>query len=441
ASGVDGTRTLIVRALAEPMTGDWVELAGEFYEVVSRDREHGDVWTIVVRVPVAAGGAEPAFSGIGDDDLRVRQYSVTPFATVRFAITARHGEVVERFDGLAIDERHPRYFAKDGIVNGASALIAVAARPAAATAIGIEAMPAAVAAGPRGSDDPPTPAGVRAALEALEYESEPALVCAPDILTFEDEAVQQGLVGALTLHAEKMGRFAIVDAPEFSGELPPTQELVSWRKQTVNSTYAAVYAPHVRILNPVPGATNAVAVVPPSGFVAGVMARTAVFRAPANQPVRNVLGVTRPFLRAHQDALNPSGVNLIRTFPGRGTLVWGARNATDDVQWRYVNVRRLFLMIEHSVEQSTQWAVFEPNTQSTWLAIRVSVENFLEGQRLAGALAGSAPEESYRVRVGLGFTMTEDDVDNGLVITEVSIAPAKPAEFVVFRFSHKRLTD
>jgi phage tail sheath protein FI len=98
-------------------------------------------------------------------------------------------------------------------------------------------------------------------------------------------------------------------------------------------------------------------------------------------------------------------------------------------------------MIEKSVEDGTQWVVFEPNTAQTWIRIKASLENFLDQQWRAGALAGSKPEEAYRVRVGLGQTMSETDIDLGLVITEVAIAPSKPAEFVVFRFSHKRLSE
>ena len=185
--------------------------------------------------------------------------------------------------------------------------------------------------------------------------------------------------------------------------------------------------------------------VPPSGFVAGVFARTdrerGVHKAPGNERVNGIVGLAEQYSQRRQDLLNPNAVNLIRSFPGRGTRIWGARNATDDVTWRYVNVRRLFSMIETSVDRSTQWVVFEPNTATTWIRIKVSVENFLDQQWRAGALAGTRPEEAYRVRVGLGETMTETDIDVGLVITEVAIAPAKPAEFVVFRFSHKRLSE
>jgi phage tail sheath protein FI len=166
-----------------------------------------------------------------------------------------------------------------------------------------------------------------------------------------------------------------------------------------------------------------------------------VHKAPANERVRGVVGLDEDYTQRRQDLLNPAGVNLIRAFQGRGIRVWGARTASDDTAWRYVNVRRLFNLIETSVERSTMWVVFEPNTTSTWLRIRVSVENFLDQLWRSGALAGTTAEQAYRVRVGLGETMTETDIDLGLVVTEVAVAPAKPAEFVVFRFSHKRVTE
>ena len=194
-----------------------------------------------------------------------------------------------------------------------------------------------------------------------------------------------------------------------------------------------------------PDSTERFRTVPPSGFVAGVFARTdrerGVHKAPGNERVAGIVGLSQAYTQRRQDLLNPGSVNLIRAFPGRGTRIWGARNATDDVTWRYVNVRRLFNFVETSVEAGTQWVVFEPNTASTWIRIKVSLENFLDQLWRSGALAGTSPEQAYRVRVGLGETMTETDIDLGLVITEVAIAPAKPAEFVIFRFSHKRLSE
>jgi phage tail sheath protein FI len=166
-----------------------------------------------------------------------------------------------------------------------------------------------------------------------------------------------------------------------------------------------------------------------------------VWKAPANERVSGIVGLRTQYTKGRQDFLNPQGINLIRSFPGRGTRIWGARNLTDDTEWRYTNVRRLFLYLENSIDGGTQWVVFEPNDATTWLRVRVSVENFLNQVWRAGGLAGSTPEEAYRVRVGLGVTMTETDIDLGLLIIEVAAAPVKPAEFVVFRISHKRLTE
>jgi phage tail sheath protein FI len=185
--------------------------------------------------------------------------------------------------------------------------------------------------------------------------------------------------------------------------------------------------------------------VPPSGFVMGVYARTdndrGVWKAPANERVKGLDHLIVPYTQRRQDLLNPKGVNLLRSFPGRGMRIWGARNLTDDTQWRYVNVRRLFLFLENSIDGGTQWVVFEPNDATTWLRVRVSVENFLNQVWRAGGLAGATPEQAYRVRVGLGQTMTETDIELGLLIIEVAVAPVYPAEFVVFRISHKRLTE
>jgi phage tail sheath protein FI len=284
-------------------------------------------------------------------------------------------------------------------------------------------------------------ADLKAGFLALETETEPAMVVCPDALTLGDDLLTADVIGSMITHCETFRRFAIIDAPDESED----QDLADWRLTNVASTYAATYAPFVRIINLVPGATQRVVDVPPSGFVAGVFARTdnerGVWKAPGNERVDGIVGLTQAYTQRRQDLLNPSGVNLIRAFPGRGRRIWGARNSTDDVTWRYVNVRRLFNYMENSIERGTQWVVFEPNIATTWLRVRVSVENFLDQIWRAGGLAGTSPEQAYRVRVGLGETMSETDIDLGLIIIEVAVAAAKPAEFVVFRFSHKRLSE
>ena len=168
-----------------------------------------------------------------------------------------------------------------------------------------------------------------------------------------------------------------------------------------------------------------------------------VWKAPANVAVASVIALAQTFTDADQGLLNidpTSGksINVIRSFTGRGTLVWGARTlAGNDNEWRYIPVRRLFIMIEESAQKSTAFAVFEPNTAETWLKVRAMIESFLYGLWQQGALAGSKPEAAYFVHVGLGTTMTAQDILEGRMIVEIGIAAVRPAEFIILRFSHK----
>ena len=189
------------------------------------------------------------------------------------------------------------------------------------------------------------------------------------------------------------------------------------------------------------------ATLPPSGAVAGIYASVdrdrGVWKAPANVAVASVIALDQTFTDADQGLLNidpTSGksINVIRSFTGRGTLVWGARTlAGNDNEWRYIPVRRLFIMIEESAQKSTAFAVFEPNTAETWLKVRAMIESFLYGLWEQGALAGSKPDAAYFVHVGLGTTMTAQDILEGRMIVEIGIAAVRPAEFIILRFSHK----
>lgn len=370
----------------------------------------------------------------------LRAFVPTTFQPLRFSLTVAGAAGAEAYRGLALDPAHPQYFARDGMINEVSELVTVAPRPAAAGAPSPTTTPAYAVPVAVGADRVATSQDYKAAVATLEAEPEPAMLICPDLLTFDDDLIQFDLVDTLVRHCEKFRRFAVLDAPA-----GPDDKVLTWRNTAVASTYAAVFAPHLKIVNLDPTAVDRYRTVPPSGFVAGVMARTdrerGVHKAPGNERVNGIVGLAEQYTQGRQELLNPNGVNLIRSFPGRGTRVWGARNATDDTTWRYVNVRRLFNMVETSVDRGTQWVVFEPNTATTWLRVKASVEGFLDQLWRAGALAGESADQAYRVRVGLGQTMTEADIDLGLVITEVAIAPAKPAEFVVFRFSHKRLSE
>ncbi len=430
---------VVVQCAVAPEVGELVDFGATRLRITGVDNPTGSVYVLSFaatdNISAAAIASDPG-------RFPLVTFASTAFSPLRFSLAvAEGGTVVESFGGLALDPAHPQYYARDGVVNGVSAYVTVAPRAAGAPAISETSMPAFVATTQAGVHGTPTGADYKAGLLTLETVSEAAMVVVPDTVTFTDPLLQADLVGAVVTHCEQFRRFAIIDAPDLAND----PKLLEWRNTTVASTYAAVYAPHLRMVTIDPDSTERFATVPPSGFVAGVFARTdrerGVHKAPGNERVSGIVGLSQTYTQRRQDLLNPGSVNLIRAFPGRGTRIWGARNATDDTTWRYVNVRRLFNFVETSVEAGTQWVVFEPNTASTWIRIKVSLENFLDQLWRSGALAGTSPEQAYRVRVGLGETMTETDIDLGLVITEVAIAPAKPAEFVVFRFSHKRLSE
>ncbi|MFF1509287.1 phage tail sheath subtilisin-like domain-containing protein [Streptomyces sp. NPDC058326] len=435
----DATDGLVVRCVRRPEPGtDFIELEGDTKHAVKSVEKHGNAYLVFVEgsgtVAVGTGLRYPLY-----------RFERTSLTAQRFTLkVSEDGTAAESYGQLALHPDHPRYYLKDGIVNGVSARIAVF--PKNPPAMDPAAKPLFVHDVRAGSNRTVAAAGLKRGFTELERVTEPAMVICPDVLCLADEQLQTDVVGAMTRHCEEFRRFAIVDPPHYGDQDPERdRKLAEWRGKVVNSIQAGTYAPHVRMVNLVPEAAERIVTVPPSGFVAGVFARTdrerGVHKAPANERVHGIVGLAQEYTQRRQDLLNPAGVNLIRSFPARGTRVWGARTSTDDAMWRYVNVRRLFNMVETSIERSTNWVVFEPNNQDTWLRIRVSVENFLDQLFRAGALAGTSPEQAYRVRVGLGETMTETDVDLGLVVTQVAIAPVKPAEFVVFRFSHKRLTE
>jgi len=209
-----------------------------------------------------------------------------------------------------------------------------------------------------------------------------------------------------------------------------------------DTQYAAFYYPWLVIADPQTGARRT---VPPGGYVLGVYARTdierGVFKAPANETLRGVLELEFDINDATQDILNPGGVNVIRQFPGRGILVWGARTMTSNTLWKYVNVRRLFIFLERSIYEGTQWVVLEPNGKPLWAQVTAAIRLFLRGQWRVGGLLGATEDKAFFVKCD-ETTMTQDDIDNGRLICEVGIAPVRPAEFVIFRiFQHTARTE
>jgi len=187
--------------------------------------------------------------------------------------------------------------------------------------------------------------------------------------------------------------------------------------------------------------------LPPSPAMAGIYARVdaerGVWKAPANVGLRSVIAPTIRITNADQENLNVDpgsgkSVNAIRAFAGKGILVWGARTlAGNDNEWRYVPVRRLYIFVEESVKKATEFVVFEPNDAKTWVRVKAMIENFLTGLWREGALAGASPKEAFFVHVGLGQTMTADDILNGIMNIEIGMAAVRPAEFIILKFSHK----
>lgn len=280
----------------------------------------------------------------------------------------------------------------------------------------------------------------RSGLGGLEPLDDVTMLLAPDLMASYQagevdmkgvQAVQQAMID----YCELMRYcFAILDAPP--GMMP--QEIKEWRDQVnYDSTRAAVYYPWIEIAD-MTGNNGRTRLVPPSGHMAGIYARTdgtrGVHKAPANEIVRGALGLEVVVTKGEHDLLNPKGINVIRTFPGRGIRVWGARTLSSDPAWRYISVRRLFSMIENSIENGTQWVVFEPNDPFLWGRVRRDVNAFLTNVWRSGALFGLTPDQAFYVKCD-AETNPPEARDVGQMVVEIGIAPVKPAEFVIFRVS------
>jgi phage tail sheath protein FI len=277
------------------------------------------------------------------------------------------------------------------------------------------------------------------ALASFDKLEDISIVAAPGHSAYA--ASFQGIQQALISHAERRRayRIAVLDTPP--------EQAVSEAANTraaIDSTYAALYYPWITIANPLwrPGLDQVPREidVPPSGHICGIYARTdnerGVWKPPANEVVRGALRFESDINFGQQEVLNPMGVNCLRYFPGRGFRVWGARTASSDPEWKYVNVRRYFIYLEASIDRSTQWAVFEPNGPVLWANIRETIAAFLYNEFVSGALLGTTPEEAFFVRCDRS-TMTQADLDNGRLIALVGVAALKPAEFVIFRIGQK----
>jgi phage tail sheath protein FI len=290
----------------------------------------------------------------------------------------------------------------------------------------------------------------RRGINGLVIADDVTMVMVPDLVTAATKAdgsidlgMWKAVQTAVINHCEQQAnRMAILDAPPGMG----VQDIKEWRSQTAmyDSPFATMYYPWVKVSNPAPTNGDDEILLPPSGHIAGLWARTddarGVWKAPANDTLRGVLDVERNITKTEQGLLNPIGINCIRPFGTRGIRVWGARTLSSNTDWTYINVRRLFNMIETSIMSGTQYAVFEPNDQKLWEGLKRTVGSFLRGLWRDGALFGATAEQAFYVKCD-SETNPPESIDLGRVVVEVGIAPVKPAEFVIFRIAQIKETS
>jgi len=263
-----------------------------------------------------------------------------------------------------------------------------------------------------------------------------------NIVAIPDRPGDREVILAAAAYCQNRGDcFLVADAPlglNPQAALQFKQGTGDYAGNAFNTSYAALYYPWIQASDPL---TGGIKPVPPSGAIVGTYSATDVARGVHKAPaginegyLNSAVGVERTVTKGEQELLNPEGINVIRSFPGAGIVVWGARTLSADAQWKYINVRRLLLFIEESIEQGTQWVVFEPNDRSLWAKVKRDVSSFLSVVWQGGALFGSTPQEAFFVKV--------DDENNppevrdlGRLIIDVGVAPVKPAEFVVFRIA------
>jgi phage tail sheath protein FI len=381
-----------------------------------------------ITVEIADGGE--GTPGVPDDTFKI--------------VVKRGGKVEETFDSLTTKRGRQNAVT---VVNAQSKLIRLAE-----TTAGTVEKPAAGSVSLAGGSTKPskTPARItpddyvgdpadRTGFGGLEAIDTVTMVSVPDLMA----AYQQGLIDlegvkavqlGVIAHCELMGdRVAIIDPPPNYN----AQQIREWRMEGAgyDSKQAALYWPWIKVFDPASGQNI---FVPPSGHMAGIWARNdterGVHKAPANEVVRGAIALQTNITKAEHDLLNPNGINCIRTFPGRGTRVWGARTLSSDPAWRYLNVRRFFNYLEKSIQNGTDWVVFEPNDHTLWGKIRRTIASFLVMEWRKGALFGLTPGEAFFVRCD-DETNPAEAIDLGQVTCEIGVAPVKPAEFVIFRLS------
>lgn len=353
-------------------------------------------------------------------------------------LTIIYDDMVESYTGITLNRTTPNYIEKrlsgselirikakpeDRLMGPVEAILGEGIREGSVTLEnGMDGSLSKVTAGTFiGNDGGP---GRRTGIQAFVENNLVSMMAVPGITIPE---VEVSLVG----HCENMkDRVAVLDMPR---ETSKVKDLLDFRSM-FDSTYAAMYHPWIQVFDKSAGKPG---FIPPSGAVMGVYSRTdinrGVHKAPANETV-NCTGLSVHYTTAEQDLLNPEGVNLIRALPGQGIRIWGARTASSNSSFKYINVRRLFIFVEQSIRASTNWVVFEPNDVNLWGRVQMTISAFLENLWRSGMLTGTSSSEAYFVDIGPS-TMTKDDIMAGRLICNIGIAPSRPAEFVIFRIT------
>jgi phage tail sheath protein FI len=462
--------TLLVRALNEGRWGNaiWVRFAQatSAKTLLTLDL---DVGAGEARVNSARGFERGALVRIYDrensdyvvltevDDRTLRWSAATPIVrryraagptyleVLEFEVFASLKDRREAFRGLQLSPLSRRYVGR--VVNEQSQLIRVEdlrsqapaphnlpqAAPAAKLTGGRDGAEAITAEDFVGYDHGPAD---RRGLMALAHVEEVSILACPDAMVAyqrhpgpqADRDVQRIQDAMVQVCENLQDRFAVLD-------IPPTKDMEvvkRWRRR-IDSSFAAFYFPWL-VVGGESGPSSGIK-VPPSGHMAGIFARCdtqrGCFKAPANEVINGTSGLTLALSDDHLGQLNSEGVNTMRSFPGRGIRVWGARTASDAPEWRYINVRRLFIMLRRSITEGSQWAVFEPNSAQTWDLVHRLIHLFLRDQWKAGAFAGDSEEAAFFVKCD-EETNPPAIRDNGQMIVEIGVAPALPAEFIIF---------
>jgi len=395
----------------------------------------------------AALRVEAVSAGIWGNDITVLiQHPAAPPATFRMQVF-QSGVAIETFDGLSMDATLNDYVVTR--INGTSQNIKVTDLIPPASALTVAnrrptptagAIPDPLQNGNDGlagltADDYVGKASVGNGLNAFNKIVDVNIIAVPEPV---DRAVH---VRGLAYCENRQDCFYVADCQRtiaVAGDALDykTGDGVFAGGNAISSKYGALYAPWIEVFDP---RTSGKIAIPPSAAVlgryAGVDGTRGVHKAPAgvvDGKLNSALSLVFGFVTADQEKLNPKGINLIRTFPGTGPVIWGARTVSSDPEWRYLNVRRLFIFLRESILEGTSWVVFEPNDPTLWKSIERNIAAFLRLQWLSGALVGATPDEAFYVKCD-AETNPPESVKLGRVITEIGVAASKPAEFVIFR--------